>query len=239
MAPGKYAAFIFDPTDNVQRLGHPDRDQEWSLAPRGTVGVSAPPTRCCHECQTVQDTSKRYCISCETPFGIDCPRCGWVFGELDGANFKMPVIDEKIGQCERCSIETQDRLFNNSVMGMRQFLQSFRETNGKLVFYDTDMTNTYWIDTKPDDRGKIRGGVYLGDPTARRHLPEGSIATSDKDRKHRLLFRHANGGSPSTTVAGRNTYEVLDQLHRYGYQPIANSIASAIQHSRLGEAALR
>ena len=232
VAPGKEAGLIFDSTDNVQRLGHPDRDQEWSLAPRGTAGVSPPPTRCCHECQTVQDTSKRFCVSCETPFGVDCPRCGWVFGQLDGADFKMPSVDEETGQCEQCSIESQDKLFNDSVMGMRQFLQCFRETNGKLVFYDTDMTNTYWIDTKPDVRGRLRGGVYLGDPTARRHLPAGSVGISEKDRKHRLLFHHANGASPTTTVAGRNTYEVLEQLHRYGYQPIADSIASAIQDAR-------
>ena len=235
-APGKEVGFVFDATDNVQRLGHPDRDQEWSLAPRGKVGASPPPTRCCHECQTVQDTSRRFCISCETLFGADCPRCGWVFGQMDGANFEMPSVDEVTGQCEQCSIETQDRLFNGTVMEMRQFLQCFREKNGKLVFFDSDMTNTYWIDTKPDVRGRIQGGVYLGDPTARRHLPVGSVATSGADRKHRLVFRHTNGGSPSTTVAGRNTYDVLEQLHRYGYQPIADSIASAIQRGVRGEA---
>ena len=238
MAPGKEAGYIFDPTDNVQRLGHPDRDQEWSLAPRGKVGVSPPPTRCCHECQTVQDTSKRFCVSCGTPFGVDCPRCGWVFGRLDGAKFEIPSVDEDTGQCEQCSIESQDKLFNNSVMGIREFLRCFRQSDDKLVFFDTDMTNTYWVDTKPDDRGRVRGGVFLGDPTARRHLAAGSVSTSASPdgRKHRLLFRHTNGGSPSTTVAGRNTYDVLTQLHQYGYQPIADSIASALQHSRRGEA---
>ena len=37
--PGKYVAYIFDPTDNVQRLGHPDDDQEWSLEPRRSAGT--------------------------------------------------------------------------------------------------------------------------------------------------------------------------------------------------------
>ena len=72
-SPGKEIALVLDATDNVQRLGHPDRDQNWSLAPRGEGGGGPPPTRCCPECQTVQDPGRRYCSSCDTPFGVECP----------------------------------------------------------------------------------------------------------------------------------------------------------------------
>ena len=97
VAPGKEAGLIFDATDNVQRLGHPDRDQKWSLAPRGTVGVSPPPTRCCHECQTVQDTSKRFCVSCETPFGVDCPAAGGSSGNSTGPTSRCPALTRRPG----------------------------------------------------------------------------------------------------------------------------------------------
>ena len=232
-APGKNFALILDATDNVQRLGHPDRDQHWSLAARGEGGGSAPPTRCCHKCQTVQDSGRRHCSTCEASFGIDCPRCGWVWGLNDGAKFKLPEINEETGMCDRCSIEQQDRLFRDHVMTEHQFIDCFTKRDERLVFYDPEMTNTYWISLKPDMRGWYRGGVYVGDPTARRHLPPEATRINGRTGSRQVVFHRDPSQPPASTVSGRNAYDVMRHLYDLVYRPVAESISESIRQAQL------
>ena len=228
----KQQALIFDATDNTTRFGHPDDDREWSLAARGTQnGTSPSPTRCCHECQTVQDSSRRSCLNCGEPFGIECGRCGWASGRGDGSAFRLPEIDPETGECYRCSIIAQDRLFNDEVMTYAEFVNQFTENGkGNFTFHDTAMSARFWLKQNADGRGLVIGGGFCEDRVANRYMPAGSVEQSG-DGAWRMVFDSNPHSVSRHRASGRSIQTVYKQL--YGvYRSAAESIEEALASAR-------
>lgn len=69
---------VLDLAANSLRHGLPERDQTWSLKPRGPKRLTnggGPVVRCPH-CEAVSPASAHHCRSCGHPFGKACFRCG-------------------------------------------------------------------------------------------------------------------------------------------------------------------
>ena len=67
---------ILDLAGNAQIHGLPEDNREWTLAPRANdVGGKGPVVRC-DTCDAVSPAASHFCVSCQSPFGKDCLRCG-------------------------------------------------------------------------------------------------------------------------------------------------------------------
>ena len=67
---------ILDLAGNAEIHGLPEDERQWSLLPRGNnPGGDAPVVRC-EKCDAVSPAASHNCVSCDAPFGKDCPRCG-------------------------------------------------------------------------------------------------------------------------------------------------------------------
>ena len=227
----KQQALIFDATDNTSRFGHPDDNREWTLtARRKDTGNSIAPTRCCHACQTVQDAGRRSCQNCQEPFGIDCGRCGWAMGRGDGADFTLPRIDPVTGECDRCSVIAQDKLFNDRVMKYREFVAQFSQNgNGTLTFHDTAMSTRYWVKRNADSRGLVIGGGFCEDRVANRYMPAGSVEQTP-DGAWRMLFDsnpHSLSRHRASARSIRSVYRQLYEVYRSAAEAVEEALLSA------------
>ena len=67
---------ILDLAGNAIIHGLPERQREWSLAPRGQSPVGGAPITWCELCNTASPAASYSCQSCGAPFGKECQRCG-------------------------------------------------------------------------------------------------------------------------------------------------------------------
>ena len=224
MAEGKKNALILDGTDNTETLGHPDIERKWSLRPRTDAPAESErpaPARACPDlrCETLNPSGAKTCVECRTPFGLDCPVCGWVFGVGSGPEFRMPEQDS-LGRCERCSLVAQQRRFGYTVPDDKSFRGLFSpRPSGNLAFRDPNANLTFWV--RPARKGRpARAGAYLSDPDLAEFLPRGvRAAKKTPGQNARLLF----GGLSS--IEGPSEDALIERLRQRVYRPALSALA--------------
>lgn len=67
---------LLDLAGNSLRLGLPEDDRAWSLAPRSEPSDGDAPVIWCPHCGAVSAAAWHHCPTCSAEFGKDCSRCG-------------------------------------------------------------------------------------------------------------------------------------------------------------------
>lgn len=67
---------LLDLAGNSLRLGLPEDNRAWSLAPRGELSNGEAPVVWCPDCGAVSSAAWHHCPTCGATFGKDCNRCG-------------------------------------------------------------------------------------------------------------------------------------------------------------------
>ena len=74
--PNDGDCLILDLAGNAERHGLPERDQDWSLEPRGISSSGDAPGVWCEKCLGVSPAASHFCKHCGVALGEDCGTCG-------------------------------------------------------------------------------------------------------------------------------------------------------------------
>ena len=229
LSEGKTYGLILDGTTNTERLGHPDSDFQWSLAPRATdseKGGGQSPTRRCPnpDCQTISASGSRRCPECHATFGVDCAVCGWVFGTQGEDVFELPRLDS-FGRCDRCSLIAQENRFGRGIPEADEFERLFSPNRkGNLTYSDRNTNVSYWVTPGYDDKRGVsnsRGGAYMEDPSLARFLPKGITPRGGGTGNQPLAFQG------ETAFVRRRVSDVMRFLYENVYYPTMMGITVA------------
>ena len=157
--PGKKYGVILDAAGNHTRLGHPDDDHYWTLAPRQW---DPRPSRICEFCDTVNSADNQVCESCGMPLPIasragakliTCSRCGRRYGALKQV-------------CPYCSMNVDqdaDPSDHPDTFGHRNFKWFKERALDTLIRYESELpafNAVAWIEQKSSD-SDWTGGIKV------------------------------------------------------------------------------